>query len=235
MQPVPGKRSTSRDGTWAVEKGGRAPRDDTAAASVLSSARATPLSDAIVFLRGFVARPREVGSVVPSSHVLEQHIVEAAGAAHARTVVELGPGTGGTTRALLRAMPPDARLLALELSGEFHARLVHRLRDRRLSVLRASAEELLAILRARQLPPPDAIVSGIPFSTLPQPVGDRIAAAIAQCLAPGGRFVAYQVRAHVAQRVAPYLGPPRVQWVGWNVPPLRVFRWHKPRRADGTR
>ena len=56
---------------------------------------------------------------------------------------------------------------------------------------------------------------------------DRIAAAIAQVLRPGGRFVAYQVRAHVADFVSPYLGEPDKQWEVVNVPPVRVFTWVK--------
>jgi phosphatidylethanolamine/phosphatidyl-N-methylethanolamine N-methyltransferase len=59
-------------------------------------------------------------------------------------------------------------------------------------------------------------------------VSDRIAATIAQVLRPGGRFVAYQVRAHVADFVSPYLGEPDRQWEMVNVPPVRVFTWVKP-------
>ena len=46
-------------------------------------------------------------------------------------------------------------------------------------------------------------------------------------LRPGGRFVAYQVRAHVAGFVSPYLGEPDKQWEMVNVPPVRVFTWTK--------
>jgi phosphatidylethanolamine/phosphatidyl-N-methylethanolamine N-methyltransferase len=186
-----------------------------------------PFDDAIAFLRGFIAHPKEVGSVVPSSGYLERRLVRTAHVDRARTIVELGPGTGGTTRAFLHAMAPDASLLAIELSAVFHARLVERVSDRRFAIQLGSAENLLDILRARRLPPPDAVLSGIPFSTMPFEVGDRIASAIAQCLAPGGRFVAYQVRGHVARFIAPHLGAPEVAWECLNVPPMRVYRWVK--------
>jgi phospholipid N-methyltransferase len=189
---------------------------------------ASLLGDQIAFGRGFLAHPRQVGSIVPSSHVLEQRLVRAAGLAQARTVVELGPGTGGTTRAFLRALRPDARLLAIELSPTFHARLVDSLRDSRLIVQLGSAEQLAEMLQTWRLPSPDAVLSGIPFSTMPPAVGQAIAASIAACLAPGGRFVAYQVRGHVADVVAPYLGAPALAWEWFNVPPLRVYRWVKP-------
>jgi phosphatidylethanolamine/phosphatidyl-N-methylethanolamine N-methyltransferase len=186
------------------------------------------LRDSFEFLRGFARNPSQVGSVVPSSRYLEQRLVREARLGAARTAVELGPGTGGTTAAFLQAMPPNGRLLAVELDDEFHDYMRASLDDPRLVLECGSAERLAEFLDKHRLPAPDAIISGIPFSTMPPEVSDRIAAAIAQVLRPGGRFVAYQVRAHVASFVAPYLGEPDTQWEVVNVPPVRVFTWVKP-------
>jgi phospholipid N-methyltransferase len=164
---------------------------------------------------------------VPSSHRLERRLVRNARIAEARTVVELGPGTGGTTRAFLDAMSPQSRLLAIELDPVFAGRLGDQLRDRRLHVECGSAERIGEMLAARRLSAPDAIVSGIPFSTMPQDVGERIAAQVAQVLRPGGVFVAYQVRPRVAEFTTPHLGAPKFVWELWNVPPMRVFTWVK--------
>jgi phosphatidylethanolamine/phosphatidyl-N-methylethanolamine N-methyltransferase len=187
--------------------------------------------DDIAFLKGFLQHPDQVGSVVPSSSFLEQRLSRAAGLAQARCVVELGPGTGGTTRAFLDAMRIDAHLLAIELSAGFHARLTAAIDDPRLIAQLGSAEQIAEFLAARRLPAPDAVLSGIPFSTMPAEVADRIAQAVAQVLAPGGRFVAYQVRGHVAEYATPYLGVPRQQWELLNIPPVRVFTWTKAGRA----
>lgn len=211
------------------------PRSVTAAAPAGLAARsravAAHTSDAMAFLQGFLRHPAQVGSVIPSSPQLERRLVRATRVEQALSVVELGPGTGGTTRALLRAMRPDARLLAVELSAEFHARLTAQISDARLQLQLGSAEHLAEFLAARRLPAPEAILSGIPFSTMPPEVADRIARAIAQALAPGGRFVAYQVRAHVARYLTPYLGEPVKQWEWVNVPPVQVFTWTKRTRS----
>ncbi len=185
------------------------------------------LRDDIAFLKGFLQHPDQVGSVIPSSSRLEQRLVRSAALADARCVVELGPGTGGTTRAFLRALPATARLLAIELNPMFHARLGAQLRDPRFSVQLGSAEQIAEFLAAHRLPAPDAVISGIPFSTMPADVADRIAAAIARVLTPGGRFVAYQVRAHVADYTRPHLGEPAKAWEWINIPPVRVFTWRK--------
>lgn len=185
------------------------------------------LRDSFEFLRGFVRNPAQVGSIAPSSRWLEQRLVRNAHIAEARLVVELGPGTGGTTAAILHAMSPAARLLAIELDGAFHQHLRTSIHDPRVILELGSAERLADLLAANQMEAPDAIVSGIPFSTMPPEVSHRVAAAIAAVLRPGGRFVAYQVRAHVADFVSPYLGPPEKQWEFVNVPPVRVFTWVK--------
>jgi phosphatidylethanolamine/phosphatidyl-N-methylethanolamine N-methyltransferase len=183
--------------------------------------------DRLEFLRGFLRNPAQVGSVIPSSHHLEQRLVRTARISEARTVVELGPGTGGTTAAILQAMRPSARLLAIELDSVFHRHLCTSRHDPRLVVELGSAERLAQFLAAHRMAAPDAIVSGIPFSTMPAEVSDRIAAAVAQALRPGGRFVAYQVRANVADFVTPYLGRPETEWEAINIPPVRVFTWVK--------
>jgi phospholipid N-methyltransferase len=180
------------------------------------------------FLRGFLKNPTGVASMVPSSRWLERRVVTEAKVGSARCVVELGPGTGGTTRALLAQMEEPARLLAIELEPRFHAHLSRSFRDRRLALELGSAERLEEFLVSRRLPAPEAIVSGIPFSTMPADVGDRIASAIGRVLAPGGRFVAYQWTPVVAHRTSPYLGEPRRQWEPLNIPPMRVFTWVKP-------
>lgn len=86
-------------------------------------ARTGPWRERLPFPQGFLRHPAEVGSVIPSSRWLEQRLVRAAGLGRAHVIVELGPGTRGTTRALLRAMPPGARRLLGVAQHPAHARL----------------------------------------------------------------------------------------------------------------
>ncbi|TVQ86919.1 MAG: methyltransferase type 12 [Chromatiaceae bacterium] len=179
------------------------------------------------FFQGFLRSPEQVGSIIPSSRFLERRLVTAAGLAEAHQVVELGPGTGGTTRAILAALRPDARLLSLELDATF-ADLLQEIHDQRLLVHHGSAADLAAILAEHGLPAPDAVISGIPFSTMPRSLATAIIATIGDCLAPGGRFVAYQFRGHVGRLGAPILGRPETQMELFNIPPMRFYCWRKP-------
>lgn len=176
------------------------------------------------FFRGFLRSPDQVGSVIPSSRFLERRLVQSAGITDAACVVELGPGTGGTTRALLEAMRPDASLLTIELDAQF-AEMLNEIGDPRLFSHHGSAADLGSILAGHGLPQPDAIVSGIPFSTMPRAIGTAVIEAIRDHLAPGGRFVAYQFRGHVGRLGRPILGQPEVELEWLNVPPMRFYRW----------
>ena len=178
------------------------------------------------FLQGFLQRPKEVGSIIPSSRFLERRIVRLARADTAKVLVELGPGTGGTTRALLRAMDPAARLLAIEVNPRFVG-LLRRIDDPRLVVHHGDAAEIGAALDRYELPTPDAILSGIPFSTMAKGIARDILRSVHDSLHPGGLFVAYQVRDRVESLGRGVFGRPRVQTEILNVPPMRVYCWEK--------
>jgi len=181
------------------------------------------------FFQGFLREPQQVGSVIPSSRFLERRLVKISAVRDARTVIELGPGTGGTTHALLRALPVGAHLLAIEIDRHFASLLGQQIRDPRLLVHEGSALHIAPALAAHALPAPDVVISGIPFSTMPVSVGESILHAVWGALAPGGRFVAYQFRDRVAVLGRRILGRPDGDVELLNVPPMRVYSWRKPR------
>jgi phosphatidylethanolamine/phosphatidyl-N-methylethanolamine N-methyltransferase len=178
------------------------------------------------FFQEFLKSPRVVASLVPSSPLLERRLVRAGNLGRASVVVELGSGTGGTTRALLHAMQPAARLIAIERNAAF-ARALTDIDDPRLIVEHGCASRLGEALARCGAESADVVVSGIPFSTLPADVARRIIQAVHQALAPGGRFIAYQVSDRVADYARPAFGKPRVEFELCNVPPMRVFIWRK--------
>lgn len=178
------------------------------------------------FFRGFLRDPDVVGSIIPSSRYLEKRIITAASLADARLVLELGPGTGGTTRTLLRNMPADSTLVTVEISRAF-TELLNEIDDPRLINHCGSALEIASILRDHNLPPPDVIISGIPFSTIPADIGRQILETIWHSLKPDGIFIAYQFRSHVARLARPVFGDADITQELRNIPPMRIFRWQK--------
>jgi phospholipid N-methyltransferase len=186
----------------------------------------------MAFFHEFLKHPLQIGSIIPSSRFLERQIVEAGDVSSARTIVELGPGTGGTTRAILHAMNRDARLLSIEINLHFHA-LVSGIKDDRLIVHLGSARTLADILSRYGMGAPDVLISGIPFSTMSDDAGTEILEKVFSVLAPGGRFVAYQVSKRVCTLCRPLAGPGKMEVQLLNIPPQRVYSWQKNGR-QGT-
>ena len=184
-------------------------------------------NDKFTFFRGFLRHPEQVGSIIPSSRFLEQRIVDLASIITASSVVELGPGTGGTSQAILDAMPDDARFLAIELNPEFVS-LLKSNPDPRLIVHQGSAEQIEQALALYNMARPDVVISGIPFSTMPNTAGHNILQRIWACLVPGGHFIAYQFRGRVADLGRGFLGMPEIKVELLNVPPVRLYHWRKP-------
>lgn len=176
------------------------------------------------FFLEFMRHPLQIGSVIPSSRFLERRVLDAARVSTANTVVELGPGNGGTTRSILATMPANARLISIEINPHFHA-MVDAIDDPRLIPHLGSACDLPRILAEHDLPAPDAVISGIPFSTLDRELGEALVAAIADVLSPDGRFVAYQARDSVARLCDPVMSRAGTVTEYRNIPPMRVYTW----------
>lgn len=178
------------------------------------------------FFQAFCRSPRVVASVIPSSPFLERRVVTAADTTAAGVVVELGPGTGGITRALLSAMRPEARLVAIERTVDFVESL-QQIDDHRLDVVHGCASSIGVELERCGCPTADAVISGIPFFTLPEALAGQIVTAIHAALGPNGKFVAYQFMGKVADYALPVMGLPEVEYELYNLPPMRVFKWRK--------
>ncbi len=197
--------------------------------------RRAKLDEHILFFRQFLQRPKEVAYIVPSSRYLMRRLVRYADVPQARVIVELGPGTGGTSHTVLRAMHPDAKLLAIEINPRFARHLRRTIHDSRFHVYEGCAENIAEALEKNGLDQPDLIYSGIPFSTIPDPVGRSILQTSNEALAPGGRFVAYQLRDRVkilGDRIFDHPSSTAIELL--NVPPMRFYRWDKDLWADET-
>jgi len=188
----------------------------------------------LAFFQGFLRRPQTVGSVIPSSRFLERRILKHADIGRNDTVVELGPGTGGTTHALLDALGPRGRLLSIEVETEF-VELLKDIDDPRLIPQHGSAEDIASLLAMHRLGDPDVVISGIPFSTMPEETGKKIVQAIYDALPPGKSFVAYQMRDRVAELATPVFGKPEVSLELINIPPMRVYKWTVARKPSSVR
>jgi phosphatidylethanolamine/phosphatidyl-N-methylethanolamine N-methyltransferase len=188
--------------------------------------------DFLLLFARFLRQPRTVGAVAPSSQVLAREMVRGLDVGAAARVVELGPGTGVFTGALLERMGTGGRLLAVELEPEF-ARQVQA-RWPAADCVCASATTLESLVAERQMQPVDHILSGLPFASLPRDATRKILDGVEHVLKPGGTFTAFQYlhayalppavafRRDLVARFGP-VSSRRV--VLRNIPPAFVLRW----------
>ncbi len=175
------------------------------------------------FLRGFIKHPVMVGSIIPSSDRLIAKMLAPIDWEATRLFVEYGPGVGTFTRPILDLMGPDARLIAIDTNAEFIDYLREDIDDPRLIAVTGSAADVEKIVAAHGFDHADYILSGLPFSTLPPGVGDKIGAATARVIRSGGAFMVYQFSPKVRDYIAPFFERIERGFEWRNVPPATLF------------
>jgi phospholipid N-methyltransferase len=182
-----------------------------------------PSGNVMLFARNFFRHPRMLGSIVPSSRFLIKQLLEPINFGRARVIVEYGPGVGGITAEVLRRMRPDAVLVAIEMNPDFVGYLRSSITDRRLKVVEGSAEAVDEILRRFGHTHADYIISGIPFSTIPAPLRERILRKTCDLLEPGGAFLVYQFSTRVLRDLKRIFGYVGRKFELLNVLPAHLF------------
>lgn len=178
------------------------------------------VSDRARFVRAFLASPREVGAVLPTSRRTVRAMLDLAPVERARLVLELGAGTGVHTREILHRLPADGRLLALELDPALAAPLAAELRDPRLRVVADSAANLEAHLDGER---PQVIVSALPFTSLGAPARREILDAARRALPDDGVMLVLQYSPLVRRELERLFGSVQRRLSLLNVPPAVLF------------
>jgi phospholipid N-methyltransferase len=181
------------------------------------------LRPSLLFARTFLRHPVMLGSAFPSSRYLTDHVLSQIDWREVSTAVEYGPGVGTFTSQILRRMRPDTRLVAIESSAEFADYLRQGFADARLSVVHGSAAAVEEILEDMGIQEADCIVSGIPFSTMPQQTRESILRSSHRVLRPGGNFIAFQFTGAVMPHLREVFGEVRQEFELLNILPARIF------------
>ena len=183
----------------------------------------------LLFWRRYLHRPLGVGAVAPSGANLARAMVRALAPRPDDIIVEIGPGTGPFTRALLAAGVAPAKLILVEFDQEF----VRHLRQKfpGVTVLQGDACELPRLLKELGHDKVPRILSGLPLRSMPEAIRAGISRAMADSLADDGTLVQFSyflapplAEAEVAARG---LTARRAKTVMANIPPAFVWRYSK--------
>lgn len=189
-------------------------------------------SKPLEFVKGTFRNPAAVGSIFPSSKFVARAYLRGLDLGGETRVLEWGPGTGPVTELIYERMEDPSRYLGIEQDEGY----VEVLEDRfpEMHFCQGSAEDSTAHLREVGLEGADVIISALPFTTLPEPVRDRIYEELDALMTPGTVFraiilaTAYPTEnsRRFRRRMNRLFGPfDRSSLVWRNLPPAFILSW----------
>ena len=195
--------------------------------------RGIRLDDEVRFIRSWIERPLSTGAVTPSGKILARTMARYVDPRSTGPVVELGPGTGPVTDALVEAGVDPSRLVLVESNPAF-CRIL-RARYPEATLVQGDAYSMRRLLHALLLQPAAAVVSGLPLITKPITMRLRLIRDALDLMAPGAPFVqfTYSVAAPLPKRLDGF-SVEASERIWMNIPPARVWVYRRP-EARGQR
>jgi phosphatidylethanolamine/phosphatidyl-N-methylethanolamine N-methyltransferase len=196
--------------------------------SLMAKKLIAALTDTTLFLQEWFANPQRTGSLAPSSPQLAAAMAHWLPSDPESFVLELGPGTGAVTEALIKRGLREDRLVAIERNPKM-ARLL-REKFPRAQIIIGDAWNLDHLLRSRREPIESvgAVISSLPLLNFPHAEAEALTQKIRAVLEPHGNWVQYsyhlgkkQVRGASTFR----LRASKIVWL--NFPPARVSVFQK--------
>jgi len=180
------------------------------------------LDDEVKFIRSWIEKPISTGAVMPSSRVLARAMARYVDPQSNGPVIELGPGTGPVTQALVRQGIDPARLILVEFNPDF-CRLL-RTRYPAATVVQGDAYRLRRLLESHVDEPAAAVVSGLPLVTKPLRTRLRLISDAMTLLAVGAPFVqfTYAMLPPIPKELSGVRAAAS-ELIWMNLPPARVW------------
>jgi phosphatidylethanolamine/phosphatidyl-N-methylethanolamine N-methyltransferase len=188
--------------------------------------RGIRFDDEVRFIRSWIERPLTIGAVTPSGKILARTMARYVDPQSDGPVVELGPGTGPVTEALVQAGVAPSRLVLVEFNPTFCRILRSRYPD--ATLVQGDAYSIRRLLETLLLEPAAAVVSGLPLVTKPIKMRLRLIRDAFDLMLPGAPFVqfTYSVAAPLPRRLAGFSVESSAR-IWMNLPPARVWVYRK--------
>jgi phosphatidylethanolamine/phosphatidyl-N-methylethanolamine N-methyltransferase len=180
------------------------------------------LDDGMQFIRSWIEKPLSTGAVTPSSKALARTMARYVDAQASGPVIELGPGTGPVTEALVQHGIDPKRLILVEFNPDF-CRLLRK-RYPAATVVQGDAYRLRRLLETTVREPAAAVVSGLPLVTKPLRTRLRLISDAMGLLAPGAPFVQFTyAMVPPIPKVLSGIKAEASDLIWMNLPPARVW------------
>jgi len=189
------------------------------------------LADSARFIRQWVENPRLIGAVSPSGPALAKAMASYVDLKKEGPIIELGPGTGPVTQALLaRGIAPE-RLVLVEYEQGFCHLLAERYPG--VQIVQGDAYSLKNTLQNKLSAQPITVVSSLPLLVRPERDRVELLHQAFELMGPEGLFIQFTygltkspMPMHAHSINGAYVGKGSAP-ILLNIPPARVWRYRK--------
>ena len=181
----------------------------------------------IDFLKVALKNMKTAGTIVPSSRFLAQKMLRDINFSSLKLIVELGPGNGVITQEILKRIQPDSQLVCFEVNPVFYQQL-QQINHPQLTVLHASAVDMVEALQTLGFSNACHIISSIPLTLLPKEDAIHILKNALQLMHPNGTFIQYQYSlSYYRYLKSVFKEEVSLDFEVLNIPPAFVYRCKK--------
>lgn len=195
--------------------------------SVQVAKKSLRLDDDVRFIRTWLEKPLATGAVMPSGRFLARTMARYVDLDVPGPVVELGPGTGAVTEALVAHGVAPSRLVLVEFNPMF-CRLL-RSRYPEATVVQGDAYSIKRLLETLLREPAAAMVSGLPLLTKPLRTRLRLINDAFTLLRPEAPFIqfTYSMTTPPIPKGLSRVVAEASERIWMNLPPARVWVYRK--------
>lgn len=178
------------------------------------------MGEKIIFLRNFIKKPRQIGSIIPSSKKLSEKMAEQINYQSANTIVELGPGTGPYTKLILDRKKEQTRYIAFEKNNDMKKILKNKFNGIEIY---SKAEEMTDVFEKNNIKDINYIISGLPFTVLEKNIRESILEQIYNNLEVNGKFITYQYSLDLYKYLKQKYANVKIKFIPINIPMAYIY------------
>lgn len=176
------------------------------------------------FFKEAVKNYKTSGTIAPSSRYLAKKMLTDIDFSEAKVIVELGPGDGAITKALLKKIQPNTVLICFEINDAFYNEL-QKIKHPQLIILKASAEHITTEINKLGYIKANHIISSLPLTIIPKEVSHTILQESFRALAIDGLFIQYQYSLTYYKKLKDVFGKSiKLSFEPLNFPPAFIYK-----------
>jgi phosphatidylethanolamine/phosphatidyl-N-methylethanolamine N-methyltransferase len=186
--------------------------------------------DELRFFKGWMKNPKNVGSIIPTSDHMAKRMASVIELSSGLPVLELGPGTGVITRAILqRGILPD-QLYSVEYSAEFAKKLRHDFEG--VNIVEGNAFDLETTLGDAKVTKFDCVISALPLLSFPKAMRVSLIRDLLERIPDGRPIVQFSYGPLSPVPQIPGVTVRHLEFIFRNVPPAQIWTYRKTKVAS---